>query len=59
VLKKLGPATWSPAIFSRRERQETWLTRGWPCSALVTAIYGGTSEIMKTIIARDITGLRT
>ena len=22
-------------------------------------IYGGTSEIMKTIIARDITGLRT
>jgi len=22
-------------------------------------IYGGTSEIMKTIIARDVTGLRT
>jgi hypothetical protein len=22
-------------------------------------IYGGTSEIMKTIIARDLTGLRT
>jgi len=24
-----------------------------------TWIYGGTSEIMKTIIARDVTGLRT
>jgi alkylation response protein AidB-like acyl-CoA dehydrogenase len=25
----------------------------------VTTIYGGTSEIMKTIIAREVTGLRT
>jgi alkylation response protein AidB-like acyl-CoA dehydrogenase len=25
----------------------------------VMTIYGGTSEIMKTIIAREITGLRT
>jgi alkylation response protein AidB-like acyl-CoA dehydrogenase len=24
-----------------------------------TRIYGGTSEIMKTIIAREVTGLRT
>ena len=28
-----------------------WLSR-------VQSIYGGTSEIMKTIIARDLTGLR-
>jgi len=27
--------------------------------ARVQTIYGGTSEIMKTIIARDVTGLRT
>jgi alkylation response protein AidB-like acyl-CoA dehydrogenase len=27
--------------------------------ARVQTIYGGTSEIMKTIIARDLTGLRT
>jgi alkylation response protein AidB-like acyl-CoA dehydrogenase len=27
--------------------------------ALATTIYGGTSEIMKTIIAREVTGLRT
>jgi alkylation response protein AidB-like acyl-CoA dehydrogenase len=27
--------------------------------ALVGTIYGGTSEIMKTIIAREVTGLRT
>jgi alkylation response protein AidB-like acyl-CoA dehydrogenase len=26
--------------------------------AVVQTIYGGTSEIMKTIIARDVTGLR-
>jgi long-chain-acyl-CoA dehydrogenase len=25
----------------------------------VQTIYGGTSEIMKTIIAREVTGLRT
>ena len=28
-------------------------------SAFYRGLYGGTSEIMKTIIARDITGLRT
>jgi alkylation response protein AidB-like acyl-CoA dehydrogenase len=27
--------------------------------ALVETIYGGTSEIMKTMIAREVTGLRT
>jgi long-chain-acyl-CoA dehydrogenase len=27
--------------------------------ARVQTIYGGTSEVMKTIIARDVTGLRT
>jgi len=43
---------------SRCERQETWPTTG-PAGTLVTTIYGGTSEIMKTIIAREVTGLRT
>jgi len=28
-------------------------------SAICAALYGGTSEIMKTIIAREVTGLRT
>jgi hypothetical protein len=27
--------------------------------ALVATVYGGTLEIMKTIIAREVTGLRT
>jgi alkylation response protein AidB-like acyl-CoA dehydrogenase len=29
-----------------------------PASSEMGYIYGGTSEIMKTIIARDVTGLR-
>jgi alkylation response protein AidB-like acyl-CoA dehydrogenase len=36
--------------------------RGWTRLALTAdnqSIYGGTSEIMKTIIAREVTGLRT
>jgi alkylation response protein AidB-like acyl-CoA dehydrogenase len=35
------------------------LTRESTDPTPVMAIYGGTSEIMKTIIAREVTGLRT
>ena len=41
------------------QRPGNRLIRGLPYPTLVTSLYGGTSEIMKTIIAREVTGLRT
>ena len=38
--------------------KKSGLQEGRRQPTLVTTIYGGTSEIMKTIIARDVTGLR-
>jgi hypothetical protein len=53
------PATWSPTVFSRAHGKRRRLRKGQPYRTLITTIYGGTSEIMKTIIAREVTGLRT
>jgi alkylation response protein AidB-like acyl-CoA dehydrogenase len=36
-----------------------WLHEIYGTYRTAERIYGGTSEIMKTIIARDLTGLRT
>ena len=55
------PATWRPTVLPRAAArgQETDVDARVDVDAmLVTTIFGGTSEIMKTIIARDLTGLR-
>ena len=51
-----GPATWSPAVFQPLRTARDLAYERAAYRTLITTIYGRTSEIMKTIIARETRG---
>ncbi|MGH3183342.1 MAG: hypothetical protein ACRDOH_18200 [Streptosporangiaceae bacterium] len=53
-----GAVVQAAARSSARKPGPTASSRRIATSTATVAIYGGTSEIMKTIIAREVTGLR-